>query len=394
VDFRATGDLSATINSGVSNSFLFSVGNGASVTIAASKASDTSPAAGLSTADIVLIRRHVLGIANITDPYKLIAADANGSATITTADISALRKLILGTTNALPGPMWTLLPSNFIFQNPLQPWNPPNYRQYYRVAGSFTGQHFVAIKAGDVDGSWTNSAGASSVPRRSTRFLGSGSQVDGPLLAVGSAKTGPNGTVSLSISVTNFTGATGLQFSIDWDPTILTYAGITGGGLPFFGSGNIGQTYTATGKLGVAWDDIDGLGVSLPDGTSLFSVNFVATGVAGTSGVNISGVPTVPEIIVGTLARTPGSVGGRVVISSPVSKPQLLARSTGNGGFELSFGHQAGVTFGIDYSTNLSGWIPVLNPRIIINGDSANWSDDGSLTGGNGPMKYYRVNAR
>ena len=390
--FTASGDLVATTNSGTGNSYMFSVTNGANVTISASKTTDTSPSAGISTADIVLIRRHIMGLATFIDPYQLLAADANGSGTVTTADISSLRKLILAITNALPAGMWQVFPSDYLFQNPMLPWNPPNYRQYYSVAGSYSGQHFVAIKVGDVDGSWTNTAGASGTPQKVVTHPKGAKSL--PLLSVSSGKTNPTGNVNLNIVVTNFTGVTGIQFSMDWDPALLSYAGITTGGLPLFGSGNIGVTYTSAGKLAIAWDDIYGTGVTLPDGTNLFQVNFAAKGVSGTSSVNISDVPTMREVVFGTMAQTPTTADGRVVIASIATPPIIFGQSVSNNVFTVLFGYTPGVTYGIDYSTNLIIWLPASNPQIIINGSTARWSDDGILTGGFGGRKFYRVNAR
>ncbi|MBK6352820.1 MAG: HYR domain-containing protein [Saprospiraceae bacterium] len=51
---------------------------------------------GVTTQDIVKIQKHILGQAEITDPYKLLAADVNASKTITASDMAELRKLILG----------------------------------------------------------------------------------------------------------------------------------------------------------------------------------------------------------------------------------------------------------------------------------------------------------
>ncbi|MEI8041812.1 MAG: cohesin domain-containing protein, partial [Verrucomicrobiota bacterium] len=243
---------------------------------------------------------------------------------------------------------------------------------------------------GDVDGSWTNSAGASITPK-SAQPKGLTSD---PLLTVSSGTTNPTGSVSLNIVVTDFTGVTGIQFSMDWDPALLSYNGFTVGGLPLFGSGNIGLTYTSAGKLGIAWDDIYGLGVTLPDGTNLFTINFVARGVPGTSAVNISDVPTLREVVFGTTPQTPTSANGHVLLASTVTPPIIVGQSVSNTVFTVVFGNQANATFGIDYSTNLTSWLPVTNPQIIINGSTARWSDDGSLTGGNGAKKFYRVNAR
>ncbi|MDW8231136.1 MAG: hypothetical protein RMJ33_14985, partial [Saprospiraceae bacterium] len=51
---------------------------------------------GVSTFDLVLINKHILGLEPLNSPYKMIAADANNSRSITTFDIVELRKLILG----------------------------------------------------------------------------------------------------------------------------------------------------------------------------------------------------------------------------------------------------------------------------------------------------------
>ena len=62
-----------------------------------------SPLQGLSTYDLVLISKHILGLAPFTELWQLLAADLNCSGTITTSDIVEGRKLILGINSALPG---------------------------------------------------------------------------------------------------------------------------------------------------------------------------------------------------------------------------------------------------------------------------------------------------
>lgn len=50
----------------------------------------------ISTKDIVLIQRHILGLAKFTDTLQYIAADVNYNFNITASDITELRRLILG----------------------------------------------------------------------------------------------------------------------------------------------------------------------------------------------------------------------------------------------------------------------------------------------------------
>ncbi len=55
---------------------------------------------GVSTFDIVLISKHILGLQEFTSPYVLMAADANGNGGISTLDLIAIRRLILGLDDA------------------------------------------------------------------------------------------------------------------------------------------------------------------------------------------------------------------------------------------------------------------------------------------------------
>ncbi|MBK8627510.1 MAG: hypothetical protein IPN86_18665, partial [Saprospiraceae bacterium] len=51
---------------------------------------------GVSTLDLVIIQRHILGLQAMNSPYKLIAADANNDGKVTASDLTEIRKLILG----------------------------------------------------------------------------------------------------------------------------------------------------------------------------------------------------------------------------------------------------------------------------------------------------------
>jgi len=51
---------------------------------------------GVSTQDLILIRKHILSIEQLPKPYAWIAADVNNSGSITTVDVIKLSRLILG----------------------------------------------------------------------------------------------------------------------------------------------------------------------------------------------------------------------------------------------------------------------------------------------------------
>ncbi|HHB52311.1 MAG TPA: hypothetical protein ENK75_04620 [Saprospiraceae bacterium] len=54
---------------------------------------------GITTLDIIILKKHILGLQPITSPYKLIAADVNNSGDLSVLDIIEMRKLILGITD-------------------------------------------------------------------------------------------------------------------------------------------------------------------------------------------------------------------------------------------------------------------------------------------------------
>jgi Dockerin type I domain len=83
------------------------------------------PLNGVSTYDLALISKHILGIEPFDSPYKIIAADANQDGKVTTFDIIILRRLILGLSDTLPnGKSWRFVPYEYVFPNPNNPFYP------------------------------------------------------------------------------------------------------------------------------------------------------------------------------------------------------------------------------------------------------------------------------
>ena len=58
---------------------------------------------GLSTLDIILIQKHILGLEVLENPFDLVAADVNGDNSISAIDLVEMRKLILGLTSEVKG---------------------------------------------------------------------------------------------------------------------------------------------------------------------------------------------------------------------------------------------------------------------------------------------------
>jgi hypothetical protein len=117
---------------------------------------DKNPLNGVSTYDLVLISKHILGLQPLNTPYKMIAADVNKSGSITTFDIVEARKLILGIYTDLPNnSSWRFVDKSFQFpnmDNPFQTAFPEAITVGQALANNMNG-NFVGVKVGDVNGS-------------------------------------------------------------------------------------------------------------------------------------------------------------------------------------------------------------------------------------------------
>jgi hypothetical protein len=109
---------------------------------------------GVSTFDLVLISKHILGVQPLNTPYKLIAADVNNSKSVTTLDLIQLRKLILNIDASFANnTSWRFVDASYTFPNASNPWAAsfPEVKNVNDLVGSMSA-NFVAIKVGDVNG--------------------------------------------------------------------------------------------------------------------------------------------------------------------------------------------------------------------------------------------------
>lgn len=114
---------------------------------------NTFPAQNVSTHDMVLISRHILGVEPLGSPYKLIAADVNNSRQVTTLDLITLRRLLLGIdADLLNNSSWRFVARDYVFPNPQNPWLEafPEQASITLTATGAPDVDFVAVKVGDV----------------------------------------------------------------------------------------------------------------------------------------------------------------------------------------------------------------------------------------------------
>lgn len=123
-------------------------------TLNASK--DTVPLNGVTTYDLVLISKHILGVEPFDAGWKIMAADVNNSNSVTTFDIVELRKMILGLTSKLPGgtPSWRFFVDTCsVWGNPYYGNCPTAYSLPVQPLSAYPPNlSFKGIKMGDVNG--------------------------------------------------------------------------------------------------------------------------------------------------------------------------------------------------------------------------------------------------
>ena len=143
---------STTLTSVEGNYHLLGVLEGEEVTITPEK--NAGYAEGVSTLDMVLISRHILGVEILGSPYQLIAADVNNSRYVTTLDLIALRRLLLGIDIEFEvNTSWRFVESDYAFPNPANPWQ-ERFPEWTIIspfpATGVSDLDFVAVKVGDV----------------------------------------------------------------------------------------------------------------------------------------------------------------------------------------------------------------------------------------------------
>ncbi|MBK8427684.1 MAG: T9SS type A sorting domain-containing protein [Lewinellaceae bacterium] len=154
VELNGTPNVNMTFPTGDNGAFNFAnVPMGANITVTPTK--DDNPLNGVTTYDLVLVSKHILGLEPLNTPYKMIAADANRSGSITTFDIVEFRKLILGIYNELPNnTSWRFVDKSYSFPDPSNPFQSaiPENISIGSLSGNMMVNNFEGVKIGDVNG--------------------------------------------------------------------------------------------------------------------------------------------------------------------------------------------------------------------------------------------------
>ena len=258
------GDMSGTVltdSQGVFNFVNVPLGQDYTVT----PQLDSNPLNGVSTYDLFLLQRHILGIELLNSPYKIIAADANKSGAVTTFDVVEIRKVILHVVPAFPNnTSWRFVDSNYTFPDPANPFVEafPEVCNINNFNTNSQTPNFVAVKIGDLNNTATGTFTAQAADRNAQNALVF--ETTDKLL-----KTGEEFTVHFGTELANILA---FQFTLGFDTDELDLVAINPG--MEMVAGNFGTTHLEKGMLTASWFRVMEAGDKTD--APLFSLTFTA----------------------------------------------------------------------------------------------------------------------
>lgn len=262
VTVEANGGTSTTF-SNVQGEYSLNMSEGSDYLIA--PIHDVAPANGVTTWDLVLISRHILGVQPLTSPYKIIAADANRSNSVTTLDMAAIRRVILQLDPVFQNnTSWRFVAKSFVFPDPTQPFQTP-FPEVITLNNLNTDHlfaDFVAVKIGDVNGSASGNFTGEEAEERS--FEGT--------LAIHTEEmelqAGETYRLAFRASETDLFG---YQFTLNFDRQALSFEDIIPG---LAGAEHFGLALLDEGSITTSWNGANA--VELSKDQKLFTLVFKA----------------------------------------------------------------------------------------------------------------------
>ncbi len=264
VDIKSMDGTSATLESSMTNDrgdYAFpAMPQGGSYSIDPTSSDDYLN--GVSTLDLVLIQRYILGISKFDSPYKILAADINNDRSITAIDLVDLRSVILGYKESFTNnESWRFIDENYDFFDPEYPLD-DNLAEAYDINSLVANMSidFIGFKVGDVNGT----VDAASIV--------AGSRSNYNLVTEDRSFT-PGETVKVSFKASDVINTLGMQMSIAFNADALAFTGIDAQGLAI-GREHIGYTKATEGAIAISWSDV--AAQSLTTGEELFTLQFRA----------------------------------------------------------------------------------------------------------------------
>ena len=226
-----------------------------------------NPLNGISTMDLIMISRHVLGIETLDSPYRLIAADVNNNGEITAFDMVELRRLLLMIDSEFANnTSWRFVAADYIFADPTNPFAStfPSSQNINDLVTDMVGD-FIGIKTGDVNGS--------AIPNQLAAQGDSREGLDDLVFQVDNKKLTAGEQYTVDFKAKDFVNVLGYQFTLQFDPNQLDFVDFEKGELSNLNASNFG-IHLREGVITSSWNAQKAANVS--DDAVLFSLTFEA----------------------------------------------------------------------------------------------------------------------
>lgn len=337
---------------------------------------------GVTTADLVLIQRHILYVRPFTDPLDLLAADINKSGHVSAKDLTDLRKAILGLSTQFPNnKSWRFIPKGYNFADPAKPWNCEEDIKLYQVENDQWAKNFVGLKVGDVNKSAKGAANGALVTRTS-----------GPAFPLDVADHEFNRGDRIEIPVMAGTDGelAAVQMTLVLNSDKLKLEQIIPGTLPVTPD-HMGLKWLADGTVTLAWSESEAL--STREGETLFTIVAYAQSEGRVNGqLHVSSSITPALAVDGELSERPLELRIKSG-NNRVNDGYYLHQNRPN-----PFEGQTAISFDLPESAtvtltvfDVTGKVLFRAQRELNAGTHTEWIDSGMLNGAG--IYYYQLDA-
>ncbi len=236
---------------------------GANYTVTPEK--DINPLNGVTTYDLVLIQKHILGVAPLGSPYKIIAADVNRNGGVSTIDMVELRKMILRIDEVFANnTSWRFVKADYQFPDPSNPWTEqfPEISAFSNSGASMT-SNFVGVKIGDVNMSATPN-----------NLLGTEEhgKVGTALFEVNDVAVQSGETFQVGVKSKDLKNLQGYQFALNFDARMMEFVDVMSN-CKEITKENFGLSFLNEGIITTSWN---GKSANLSPESVLFTLSFKA----------------------------------------------------------------------------------------------------------------------
>ena len=223
-----------------------------------SKNNDVTKSNGVTTADVILMQRHILNLSKISNAYKLIAADVNNDKIINSTDVIRMKRLILGLDTTFTGNrLWAFVDSAYQFPDTTNPFPYRDSISFNNLVNNKTNQTFIGVKLGDVNYDWKQN-------------VAKGTLLNPIELFHNDTYVSNDDIISIPLRVKNFNDIVAMQFTLRFNNDVLEYVAIKNNAFKI----DYNDSKAKDGTISFLWTDFEANAKTLDDGTAILIVQF------------------------------------------------------------------------------------------------------------------------